>query len=83
MEIKQKIKMRVILFLMIVLVLLVILNPFIFSEEKTLVFFYSLEFLLAIFLWEKFNTIRIAINKKELEDEKIREIEHDIEELIK
>jgi beta-lactamase regulating signal transducer with metallopeptidase domain len=81
MALEPKTRLWIILVMIAAIVLAVILNPFIFSSEKTLAFFYVAEFLIVVVLWKKFNNLRITINKKELGDEKLAEIETDIENL--
>ena len=72
----------------VVVLILVPMTPFLvgfgrggFSKEATIAFFIILEFVAAAYLLNEFNNLRLKINKKELEDQELAELEHDVEKL--
>lgn len=88
MALSPKQKLQLVLAAMAAVTLLVFVNPFVtdssigpLSKELHMAVNWILEFLVMAYLWSKFNKLRILINKKELEDEKLLEIEHDVEKL--
>lgn len=73
-------KLRIVLILMLVILFLVVAIPF-FISGGTLAVLYIVYFLAIAYLWSEFNKLRISVNKKELEDESLTGLEHDVEKL--
>ncbi|MDP1884140.1 MAG: hypothetical protein Q8L10_02125 [Candidatus Moranbacteria bacterium] len=69
-------------------VVLAVLDPFIirfslggFSQEFFQGAFLVLDFLAIFYLWKQFNGLRITINKKELEDGDLLELEKNVQQI--
>lgn len=88
MNLEPNLKLRIILVLMTIIAIAVVFNPFIitgdagsFSREAAQSAFAILGFFAIVYLWNEFNNLRISLNKKELEDENLLELEHESEKL--
>lgn len=86
----HKFKLKVILGGMLASIFLIILVPFINIPVSGLIFQNTIQgamavsiFLIVVYLWNEFNKLRIEMNKEELEDKKLTELEHNIEKLSK
>jgi hypothetical protein len=86
MSFESRIKLKIVLGGILVALAFSILNPFLisfslgdFSKEAVQGVFLALDFLAVIYLWNQFNTLRVIINKKELEDEKLSKLERDVD----
>jgi hypothetical protein len=79
-------KLKIVLLGMATMTALTILNPFLISSDIGL-FSRSLvqatlavaEFLIIAYLWNQFNNLRVILNKKELEDERLEQLEKHVE----
>jgi|GEM_PF-2097455 len=69
------------LFLAVVSPFLIVNGVFGWSEELSQGLLPVALFVAVIFLWNEFNKLRIEINKEELEDENLTELEHNVEKL--
>lgn len=83
---KNKMKLKMVLTGILFLMLLIIVSPWLFasdfvgfSEEFLQGAFSVLGFLIIIYLWSQFNKLRIEINKDELEDKELAELEKEME----
>jgi amino acid permease len=83
---KNKTRLKLVLISILVLILLIIVSPWLFvdewlgfSENFLQGTFSVLGFLIIIYLWSQFNKLRIEINKDELEDKDLTELEKEME----
>lgn len=81
-------KLNFVLFGIGLTVVLAVLDPFIirfslggFSQEFFQGTFLVLDFLVILYLWKQFNGLRITINKKELEDGDLLELEKNVQQI--
>jgi predicted membrane protein len=79
MNLNQNTRRNIVLLVIAFLAFLAVLSPFLISTKLYRALFLVFNFLIVTFFWFKFNQLRIMINKNELEDKKLSEIEHDIE----
>ena len=83
-----KVKLRLVLSGIAIAVLLNVVNPFLisfrlgsFSKEAIQAVLAVLEFLAVAYLWRQFNVLRVTINKKELEDGDLLELEKSVQQI--
>ncbi len=81
-----KTKLKLVLGGMLAAIALSALDPFIisseigwFSKEAAQGALLVLDFLAVAYLWNQFNKLRVVMNKKELEDEKLSKLERDVD----
>ncbi|HAI74185.1 TPA: hypothetical protein DCL22_02280 [Candidatus Moranbacteria bacterium] len=79
MFLEPKIKLKLVLGGILAAIVLSALNPFLISSEAFQGMFLVLDFLAVVYLWSHFNNLRVVINKKELEDEKLSKLERDVD----
>lgn len=84
----NQIKLKIILGSALGAIILILAIPFLINLESNLVLENFIQgglsiliFSIVAYLWNEFNKLRIKMNKEELEDQDLTELEHDVEKL--
>lgn len=83
MNLELKTKLKIILGGMMATIILSALNPFIISGATAQGVFLVVDFLVVVYLWRQFNILRVVMDKKEKVDEKLSNLEKEIDRITK